>query len=574
MTADRFWTKSYDDGLKDMDPREFDTTNLAAIGPAFEEFPDKTAIEFRGLEISYREFDEYANQFANMLIENGMKKGDIVAISMANIPEYLIAWLGALKAGCTLSGLSPLLSEEEIEYQLRDLAKEGRSICVATLDAIFEAYLVKIAPKIPELKIIAATNVIGMLSPILRFVAKLLKKVPSGKVRPILGKLVVTFKEIFKKYPKTEPSVELSPDDLMYIQYTGGTTGDPKGVMLTHRNTVADLLIIQRWLGWDEKRGKGIALSGFPFFHIAGVFFAVNCIYLGWTQILVPNPRDTDYICEKIAEYRPTDLVNVPALFQMLLKNPKFATLDHSRVNTCITAASPFPEESQKQLEAIVGKNKLIECYGMTETAPLTCMNPVEGKKKLGTIGLPLLNVDLKLVDPATAKTVPIGTAGEICVKGPMVMKGYYGQPDETDKAIDSEGYMHTGDVAIFDEEGYLRIVDRTKDMINVGGYKVFSKKVEDTLSEHPAIDTIALIGIPNPERPGSELVKAYITLTPEFAEKKKNSDVVDSIKEFAHQRCAPYEAPKILQIHEELPLTSVGKINKRALRKKAEEKH
>ncbi|MDT8274103.1 MAG: AMP-binding protein, partial [Desulfomonilia bacterium] len=331
----------------------------------------------------------------------------------------------------------------------------------------------------------------------------------------------------------------------------------------SHRNAISDVLIVKKWLDW--RMGEGVALSGFPYFHIAGLFFNECCVCFGWPQIMIPNPRDTDHICAEIKKYSPTILVNVPSLFQMLLANPKFKDLDHSRIDTCISAAAPFPEESQKVLEGIVGQGKLLEVYGMTETSPLTTMNPSKGKKKLGSIGLPLLNTDIKLKDPATGEEVALGDAGEICVKGPQVMVGYFNKPEETRKVIDEEGYLHTGDVAIQDEDGYLRIVDRTKDMLNVGGFKVFSVKVEDVLSKHPAVQTIAIVGVPNPERPGSELIKAYVTLLP--GQEKNEAAIKESIQKMASEKLAPYEVPKTIEIRAELPLTTVGKVDKKVLR-------
>jgi len=267
-------------------------------------------------------------------------------------------------------------------------------------------------------------------------------------------------------------------------------------------------------------------------------------------------------------KYQPTALVNVPSLFQLLINTRKFKRLDHSKLEICISAASPFPVESQKQLESMVGEGKLLEVYGMTETSPLTTMNPYKGQRKLGSIGLPLLNTELKLVDPGTDKEVPLGEPGEICVKGPQIMKGYYNKPEETKKAIDKDGYMHTGDVAIMDEEGYLRIVDRTKDMIIVGGFKVFSAKLEDTLTKHPAIEIVATIGIPNPDRPGSEIVKAFFQLDPNFEYDGNEEALKEDIIAFAKENCAAYEVPKLLEIAEELPLTVVGKVDKKLLRK------
>ncbi|MBA7679318.1 Long-chain-fatty-acid--CoA ligase [subsurface metagenome] len=218
-------------------------------------------------------------------------------------------------------------------------------------------------------------------------------------------------------------------------------------------------------------------------------------------------------------------------------------------------------------MESIVGEGKLLELYGMTELSPVASMNPSLGKKKLGTVGMPFLNVELKLVDPETGKEVPLGEPGEICVRGPLVMQGYYNKPEETKKAIDSDGYMHSGDVGIMDEDGYIRIIDRTKDMIIVGGFKVFSAKIEDVLAKHPAIGIIALIGLPNPDRPGSEIVKAYIQLNPDFEYDGNEEALKEDIIKFAKENCAPYEVPKIIEIAEELPLTVIGKIDKKILR-------
>ncbi|RPH52457.1 MAG: AMP-dependent synthetase, partial [Desulfobacteraceae bacterium] len=382
-------------------------------------------------------------------------------------------------------------------------------------------------------------------------------------------KQVYIFKDVIKteKFSAKSPDVRITPDDIAYLQYTGGTTGAPKGAMLSHRNAVSDMIIATTWMGWES--GQGLALSGFPFFHMAGLFFNTTCIYLGLTQVLVPNPRDTDQICAQIDKYKPTLIVNVPSLYQLLMSNPKFRKVDHSGVDICISGAAPFPEESQKDFEAIVGKGKLLEVYGMTETSPLTTMNPGKGKKKLGSIGLPLLNTDIKLLDTDTGKEVELGQPGEICVKGPQVMVGYFNMPDETKKTIDADGYLHTGDVAVQDKEGYLKVVDRTKDMLIVGGFKVFSKKVEEVLTEHPAIEMIATVGVPNPERPGSELVKAFVMLAKEYEDKDKKEIEKDIIR-FAKEKLAPYEVPKIVEIRKELPLTSVGKLNKKLLRAEA----
>ena len=564
--SERFWTKSYDPDLTDLDPSTWETTYVDAVKPVLARFPDKAALAYMGVEITFGDLDRYANRFANMLIANGFEKGDVVGINLPNIPEYVIAWLGILRAGCVVSGVSPLLSAEEMEYQLKDSNARG----LVTLDAIFEGRLVGIASGLPDLKLVATASAGGFLPGFKRVLGQLLKKIPKGKVTPLVGKTVVDMKKVINdpQFSTAHPDIALTPDDLAYIQYTGGTTGSPKGAMLSHRNAVSDLLIVQRWLGWEE--GKGVALSGFPFFHIAGLFFNENCIYLGWTQVLIPNPRDTEHICKELSKYRPTALVNVPSLFQMLIANPMFKEVDHSNLVNCISAAAPFPEESQRELETIVGRGKLLEVYGMTETSPLTVMNPSMGEKKLGSIGLPLINTDVTLKDPDTGKVVELGQPGEICVKGPQVMQGYYQKPEETALVFDENGYFHTGDVAVQDEEGYLRIVDRTKDMIIVSGFKVFSKKVEEVLYEHPAIEMVALIGIPNPDRPGSELVKALVTVMPGYDVGGGEDALKEDILKMAREKLTPYEVPKLIDIREELPLTAVGKVDKKVLRKEA----
>ena len=562
---DKFWKKSWDDYVKDLDPNEFNTTYPEAIRRTMEEFPEKMAFDYLGVTLTYRDLDEASNQFANMLIENGFKKGDVVGINLPNTPEYLMGVIGTLKAGCIVSGVSPLLSDIQMQYQLNDLGTGGNKVALLTLDAIFAGRLVKIVSKLPQLKIVITTSVGGYLPKIKQVLGKLIGKIPKGKVTPLEGITVIDFhKDLLPTYSKELPTVKISPEDLAFIQYTGGTTGPPKGAMLTHKNIMSDIIIYQKWLNWEA--GEGVALSGFPFFHIAGTFTTLNVVYLGWSQILIPNPRDSDHIIKELAKYKPSVLANVPSLYQILMKNPKFKELDHSQLKYCVSAAAPFPKESQKEFETIVGKGKLIEAYGMTETSPLSASNPSRGVKKLGSIGLPLNNTEIKLVDPSTGKEVPLGEPGEICVKGPMVMKGYFNKPEETKNAIDSDGFMHTGDVGVMDEDGYMKIVDRTKDMIIVGGFKVFSAKLEDTLTKHPAIGMVATVGVDNPERPGSEIVKAFIQLDAEYDYDGNEDALKKKITEFAKENCSPYEVPKIIEIVEELPLTVVGKVDKKSL--------
>jgi len=566
--ADRFWMKNWDEGTTDLDPSEFDTTYVDMLRPVFEEKANKTALGYLGVDVTFGELDRYSNQFANMLLENGFRKGDIVGINLPNTPQYVIALIGTLKAGCIVSGVSPLMSAHQIQYQMNDLGAGERKLGFVTLDAAFPEQIARIAHEIPELAVVITTSVAGFLPKLKQVLGRLTKKVPTGKVTPLAGKTVLDFhRDILKKQSTDSPDVQLTPDDLGYIQYTGGTTGPPKGAMLSHRNAVHNVRSVLRWLAWED--AEGVVLSGFPMFHVAGLTMSEVTMYAGWTQVLIPNPRDTDHICKEMVKYKVTNLVNVPSLFQMLMANPAFREMDHSGLGTCICAASPFPKESQEEFESIVGKGKMLELYGMTETSPVSTMNPMKGKRKLGTIGMPFLNTEAKLVDPRTGEEVPLGQAGEICIRGPLVMQGYYKKPEETKKAIDTDGYMHTGDVAIMDEDGYMRIVDRTKDMIIVGGYKVFSSKVEDSIAKHPAVGMIALVGVDNPKRPGSEIVKGFVQLDAGYDYDGNENALQEDIIRFAKENCSPYEVPKVIEMIGEMPLTAVGKIDKKVLRVK-----
>ncbi len=563
---DKFWKKSYDEGLVDFDPKVWETSYVDAIRPSMEKNSLNTAIAYMGTEISFADLDLYSNHFAQMLLSCGFDKGDIVGINLPNIPEYLIAWLGTLKAGCVVSGVSPLLSAEEMEFQLKDSKARG----LVTLDAFFARKFVDFAMNLPALEVVVTTEVGYFLPKIKRFFGNLLGRLPKGEVTPIEGKQIFRMDDVINKglFSEELPVVNILPDDLMYVQYTGGTTGPPKGVMLNNKNILSNMLILQDWVEWQ--RGMGVALSGFPFFHMAGMAFNLGCVYSGWTQVLIPNPRDTGHICKEFAKYKPRLLVNVPTLYQLLLEEPKFRALDFSNLEICASGAAPFPEASQKLLEEIVGKGKLLEVYGMTETAPLITANPFRGESKLGSIGLPIMNTDIVLKDPSTGRPVALGGPGEICVKGPQVMVGYFNKPDETKRVFDESGYMHTGDIAIQDDKGFLRIVDRLKDMIIVGGFKVFSQKVEEVLAGHPAIDNIAIIGVPDAKRPGSEIVKACLTLALNYDFDDGEKILKEGIIRFARDRLAPYEVPKIIQFMDTLPFTAIGKVDKKQLREQS----
>lgn len=560
---ERPWLEFYD---KFVEPNFTapDITYVDLFEESFSDFADRAALHFMGTTLTFKEMDMYSRKFATFLKEIGCGPGEVVGINLPNIPQFLIAHVGTLRAGCIANGVSPLLTPKEMTYQLNDCGAKA----LVTLDAIFEQRLMKIHDQVPGLSHVVAAGIADFLPWTKRTLGKLLKKVPTGKVVPLPDKTVLNFQELLDKYPNTPPEAKIKPEDTCLIQYTGGTTGLPKGTELTHKNMVTNILQFKQW--FDGTRGEDIYLSGFPFFHLAGLGTGMGAIATGSTQILIPDPRNTTHMCKEFARYLPTGLNNVPSLYQMLMENPLFKTLEFSQVKVCLSGAAPLAVESLKALEEIVGEGKVVEVYGMTETSPLMTMNPYKGLKKIGSVGMPIQSTLIKLVDLDTGtKEVPVGEEGEIICRGPQVMKGYHGKPEETAHVLrefQGEKWLYSGDVARMDKDGYFYIVDRTKDMLIVGGYKVFSREVEETLYEHPAIEFCAIIGIPNPDRPGSERVKAVIQLMKNQKDKDKG-ELENEIMSYCRENMTPYKVPKVIEFVDELPLTPIGKVDKKALR-------
>ncbi|MHA1268418.1 MAG: AMP-binding protein [Candidatus Helarchaeota archaeon] len=561
----RFWTKSYDDHVKtDLDyPKE----NLGKLfDDSMKRFPDRPAIWMMEREITFKEFRDLVHRFGTFLQENGIKKGDVVAINLPNSPQYMIAHFGALLVGAVASGCSPLLSGDELAYQIND----SKAKVLITLDKVYAKVLKAkgILSKVPNLEIVVVTNISEYmgLSSIKVFLGKLLGKIPKGKVTPYEGKMIIKFLDIMKQTEPNVKEVKINPEkDLALMQYTGGTTGRPKGTQLTHANQIANMIQISNWINLEP--GKDISLSAFPLFHLAGLCFCQISVYLSNPQILIPDPRDTNHFLHELVDKRPTLIANVPSLYLMIMKNPKSNNVPKDvldNVIVYISGAAPFPAEAIKDFQNHMdADNKVLEVYGMTETSPILTMNPFKGEKKIGTVGLPVQDTDVRFVDIETGEDVPIGKAGEILCKGPQITPGYYNKPEANKKTF-IDGWLRTGDVGVMDENGYITIVDRTKDMLIVSGYKVYSVHVEDILVKHPDIELVAIIGIKNPDRPGSEIVKAVVQLKSGV---NLTEEVKEDIKKYAEENLSKYEKPKIWEFREELPLTTVGKVLKRKLR-------
>ncbi|MBU0995721.1 MAG: AMP-binding protein [Proteobacteria bacterium] len=557
------WFKFYD---KNVSPtiEIGDSTYLDLLESGLSNDRNRPALFYMGKTITFGELDSYANRFSGFLLKNGLKQGDVVGIDLPNIPEYLIALIGAVRTGCAITGISPLLTPKEMAYQIND----AEVSTLVILDMLFEERLLKIKDEIPGVRHVAVANVGSFLPAPKRFLGKLFKKIPFGNISPLKNKIVIPFSSVLTDYPAQTYSPETTPEDTLLIQYTGGTTGLPKGTLLTHRNIVANIKHCETWSGFEI--GNDVLCSGFPFFHLAGLAFGMVALASSNPQCLIPDPRNTKHICQEIKKHRPTLMANVPTLYQMLLDNPMFKTLDFSPLKACISGAAPFSVESIRAFETLVGKGKVLEVYGMTEASPILTMNPYKGIKKIGSVGIPVQNTKIKIVDLETGKKeLKSGEEGELIANGPQVMKGYHKKPGESDHALrkfQDDVWLYTGDVAKMDEDGYITIVDRAKDMLIVGGYKVFSREVEETLYQHPAIEFCAIVGLPNTDREGSEIVKAVIQRTSDT--KRKDAETLKAdILNFCRENMAPYKVPKIIDFVDAIPLTAVGKVDKKALR-------
>ena len=557
------WLDFYESGV----PPEIeipDKTYADLLEEAIEANPDRPAFHFMGVTLDFTALRELADRFGAFLQANGCGPGDVVGINLPNLPQYLIALTGALRAGCAVTGISPLLTPKEMAYQINDSGAK----CLVTLDAIYEHRVQPIKDQVPGLQCITPTNVGDWLPWLKQFLGKLLKKIPTGTLAPIPGKQVIPFKQALSAYPGQPVSAAITPADTCLLQYTGGTTGLPKGTVLTHRNIVVNILQIGNWVKFDQ--GREVICSAFPLFHLAGLMVGMASLANGIPQCLIPDPRNTKHICNEIETYRPTLLTNVPSLYAMLLEEPKFKTLDFSDCKACISGAAPFAVESIQAFEAVVGQGKVMEVYGMTETSPILTMNPLTGTKKIGTVGIPVQSTRIKLVDVETGmREVPLGEEGELIANGPQVMQGYHNKPEETAHALrdfQNEKWLYTGDVARMDEDGYFSIADRVKDMLIVGGFKVFSREVEETLYQHPAVEMCAIVGIADPDRPDSERVKAVIQKSA-AVEAQEDAQLEAEIIAYCRENMAPYKVPKVIQFMPALPLTAVGKVDKKALR-------
>ena len=545
--ASKPWLKHYDKHV----PAKLKYPNkpwVVLFTEVVEKVKDRVAIYYAGVPIPYTELDAMSNKFANFLKEKGLKQGDVVGIQLPNMPANYISIIGALKAGCVISGISPLLTEKEMEFQLNNAGAKA----LVAMDALWG----KITPVLPKtgVKMVALTSGTDFLPSANK---------AQGEITSVPGISVHNYMDILATMPATPLALNMDINRNIMLQYTGGTTGVPKGAEIIDRGFVTDACQLARWFDTDKNIGTEVFLSAFPLYSIAGAALAFWHLMLGSTVIAFPNPRDFAGLAAVIEKHKPTCMCNVPTILMELLKLPAFRKIDFSFLKWCISGGAPFPPEFMGDLESVIGKGKLVESLGMTECGPFISATPLYGKKILGSVGLPVPDTEAKVLDPATGAVVPQGETGELIVKGPQTFARYHNMPEETANTL-RDGWVYTGDIVRMDEEGYFYVVDRLKDMVNVSGLKVFTRELDDLICQHPDVAGAASVGIPDPNRPGSEIVVAAVVLK-QGVEKTDNTS--KSISEFVRQRAATYKVPKKIVFMEKLPTSSIGKILKRELR-------
>ena len=514
--------------------------------------PNSPALCYLSQKISYAELNTQASQLANGLTALGISKGDVIGIQMPNIPQYVVALVAAAKMGAIVSNVSPLLAPPELVYQVKNAN-------ISTL-IVLDTFVPAIQGVAEQLQgVINNVIVTGAMDTI---------KTPNETIIPAIeGVQTYNYTRVIADEKTHFEQVAVSHEDVALLQYTGGTTGRPKGAMLTHGGLawVAENSYIHAAM----EAGVTVSAAPFPMFHIAGTSGVMAVLRFGGMFLLIPDPRDIDHFIDQLIANPPTALGAVPALYQMLLSHPKAQEVDFSRLKIAISGAAPLTGGDRKKVEGWLGKNKLSDSFGMTETSPSYVANPPK-RSKPTTVGIPLPRVDVKIMDLETGtKELPFGEEGEIIANTPGLMKGYLNLPEETEKAvrlIDGKQYIYTGDVGFMDSEGYITLCDRAKDMLIVGGYKVFSIEVEDTLSKLDCVELSAVVGTPDENRPGNDVVNLFVQLNPKDVEKDKAVLKIEIIA-FCRGNMSPYKVPKHIFFVDQLPVTAVGKLDKKVMR-------
>lgn len=549
---DRPWFQHYDEGV----PYHIEYPQIPVhrlFEQAVEKYPDTPCTIFKGSKISYSEMHEITDRLAAGLADLGVKKGDRVGIFMPNTPQFVMAYFAVIKLGGVVIATNPLYSPREIEHQANDAGIE-----VMLVMSNFYTTIKDVQPK-TKIRCLVVTNIKETLPPVLAFLFGLTKE-KKGGFRVELAEGDVWMQDLINQYKSEDrPNVEIDPDDIAMFQYSGGTTGIPKGAIAMHRNLVANALQIRSWMT-NAEVNKEVFLVAIPLFHVYGMVVGMLfAIYIGCPMVMIPNPRDLDDVIKSIQKYKATIFPGVPTLYNAINNHPDVLAgkYDLSSIKACLSGSAPLMRETKDKFEALTG-GVVFEGYGLSEAPTATHCNPLLGENKTGSIGMPFPDVDaciISLDDEVTEMST--GEIGELVIKGPQVFKGYHNMPTETANTLRGER-LYTGDIAYMDEDGYFFIVDRKKELIKPGGYQVWPREVEEVISENPKVLEVGVAGIPDPYR--GETVKAWVVVKP------GETMTEDEVKDWCREKLAKYKVPSQVEFRDELPKTTVGKVLRREL--------
>jgi len=548
---ERIWLKSYPAGVPaDIKFDEFKSVG-ALVDKKVVEFRERAAFHCMGKTISFGELDALSRAFGAWLQSKGYGKGVRVAIMMPNCLQYPVALYGTLRAGGIVVNVNPLYTPRELEHQLKDSGAE-----VIVILENFASTLQQVLSKTPVKHVVLATlgDMLGVKGLLVNFVVRKVKKMVPAYSLPN----ALRFNDVLAEAAGKElKKVEVGHEDIAFLQYTGGTTGVSKGAMLLHRNILANIEQASAWLTPGLGGEPAIIITALPLYHIFSL--TVNCLNMmkvGGLNVLITNPRDIPGFVKELGKHPYNVITGVNTLFNAFLNNPDFQKMDFSKVKLCVGGGMAVQKATAERWKQVTGLT-LLEGYGLTETSPCATMNPLDLKEYSGSIGLPMPSTDVMLRDDS-GKEVALGQPGEICIRGPQVMKGYWQRPDETAKVISPDGFMMTGDIGVMDEKGFVRIVDRKKDMILVSGFNVYPNELEQVVAMHPGVLECAVIGVPD-EHSG-EVPKVFVV--------KKDPQLTEQdILEHCKKELTGYKRPKYVEFRADLPKTNVGKILRRALR-------
>jgi len=555
MNVERIWLKHYPPGV----PAEIDVNEYASIRDVFDEsvarFATRPAFTCMGRTMTFAELDTLSGAFGAWLQGIGGAKGTRVALMMPNILQYPVALFGTLRAGCTVVNVNPLYTARELEHQLND---SGAEVIVVLENFAHVLQEVIAKTKVKHVIVTSIGELLGPKGVMVNFVIRRVKKM----VKPWSIKGAIRFSDVLANgRRRTLQRVPIGHDDIAFLQYTGGTTGVAKGAMLVNRNIIANLLQARAWVSpvLDPSR-REIIITPLPLYHIFSL--TANCLVfmtLGAENILIPNPRDIPGFVKTLKKYRFTAFTGVNTLFNALVNNEQFRRLPFSSLRLVLGGGMAVQESVAKKWKEITGVT-LVEAYGLTETSPAATINPLNLVEYNGSIGLPIPSTDIILRDD-NGKDVPLGQPGEICIKGPQVMTGYWKRPDETAKVMTADGFFLSGDIGVMDERGFVRIVDRKKDMILVSGFNVYPNEIEAVVAGHPGVLECAAVGMP--DKKSGEAVRLYVV-------KKDPALTVEDVLKYCRDHMTGYKCPRDVLFRADLPKSNVGKILRRELRDEA----